>query len=120
MSRLPSKTHNPEIILMDKETYQRHALGLLERLRAELAQNGVDTTGMTSSAVTGAALERASAFNPDPAKKAVAINTFDVMLSKFSSDLYNLMMNYAIRSLPETFDQVALVLRNAPDMESPT
>jgi hypothetical protein len=101
---------------MDIETYHRHAEGLLLRLKAELEQAGVNMAGLsTSSDITTAALNRASAFNPDPAKKdAATINPFDVMLSKFSSDLYNLMMNYAIRTLPESFDQIALVLRNSP------
>lgn len=105
---------------MNLETYQKHAQGLVRRLRAELEQRGVPVNGATTSAISGAALERASAFNPDPAKCVIDhINEYDVMLSRFSSDLYNLMMNYAIRSLPETFDQIALVLRNTPEAAPP-
>lgn len=107
---------------MIQETFQRHAGGLLDRLRAALAERGVDTTNLrTSSQITGAALERAAAFNPDASRRTPDLpNEYDILLSQFSSDLYNLMMNYAIRNLPPAFDQLAMVLRNGPESDTPT
>jgi hypothetical protein len=104
---------------MNIETFHKHAQGLVERLRAELIERGCDMTDKTkTSQISEVTLLRASAFRTGAAPGA-PLNEFDVLLSKFSSDLYNLMMNFAIRSLPETFDQIALVLRNAPEPEPP-
>jgi hypothetical protein len=100
---------------MDKETYHRHAEGLLARLKNELAQAGIDVSKVgTSSQITQLALEHGHLQKQDG-----QLNRYDEMLSRFSSDLYNLMMNFAIRSLPEAFDQLALVLRSTPLENAP-
>lgn len=98
---------------MDLDTYQNHARAILDRLRAQCVERGIALApGTASSAVTNEALLRADAFNPDQAKRSGGVNDYDVALSEFSSALYNLMLNYAIRALPkDAFDHFPLALR---------
>lgn len=106
---------------MKIETFQQHAGGLLERLRIELALRGVPgaETMQKSSEITVVACQFGDMSNPDEAKRTGGVNEYDVVLQKFSSDLYNLMMNFAIRNLPPQFDQLAMVMRNAPEQDEP-
>lgn len=106
---------------MNLETFQTHAGGLLDRLRIELVLRDVPgaATMSKSSELTLAACAHGDLCNPDEAKRTGGINDFDIVLQKFSTDMYNLLMNFAIRSLPPQYDQLAMVMRNAPEETPP-